>query len=98
MLRWALIDESGASQEGFYDVLLCLADFCPDIAVRDAASRLLDMLPTDQNVLNILKAAITSAKPADAMTPLLVPVSPGESPKPAVKPARLLYTLQVGPA
>lgn len=78
-------------------MLLCLADLCPVVAVRHAATRLLDSLPTDQKVLAVLKAAFASPHPAEAIAPLLLPSVPGAPAIPAVKPARLLYTLQVGP-
>ncbi len=80
-------------QEGFYDVLLCLADFCPVTAVRHAATRLLDMLPTDRGVLGALRAAIGSPTPAVTLAALLLPGGPDG--QPTAKPARLLYTLQV---
>jgi hypothetical protein len=88
------------AQASFYDVLLCLADWCPPVhAVKAQATRLLDMLPTDQHILALLKAAITSPSPAEALAPLLAPSAPGAAGSPraaaALKPARLLYTLQV---
>ena len=51
-------------QDDFYDVLLCLADFCPVTGVRHAATQLLDQLPTDQGVLGALQSAIDSPTPA----------------------------------
>ncbi|BDA41234.1 probable ubiquitin carboxyl-terminal hydrolase FAF-X [Coccomyxa sp. Obi] len=81
-----------AQQEGFYDVLLCLADFCPVTAVRHAATRLLDMLPTDRGVLEALRTAIASPTPAESLAALLLPACPDG--RPTAKPARLLYTLQ----
>lgn len=80
-------------QDDFYDVLLCLADFCPVTGVRHAATQLLDQLPTDQGVLGALQSAIDSPTPAQSLAPLLLPTGPDG--QPVAKPARLLYTLQV---
>lgn len=80
-------------QDGFYDVLLCLADFCPVTGVRHAATQLLDMLPTDRGILGDLRRAIDSPTPAESLTTLLLPA--GQDGQPIAKPARLFYTLQV---
>ena len=86
----------GRAQAGFYDVLLCLADWCPIAGVKFHAMRLLDALPTDRHTLALLRAAITSPDPAQALAPLLAPAAAGLAQTPApLKPARLLYTLQV---
>ncbi|EIE24996.1 hypothetical protein COCSUDRAFT_46553 [Coccomyxa subellipsoidea C-169] len=81
-----------AQQEGFYDVLLCLADFCPVTGVRHAATQLLDMLPTDRGILGDLRRAIDSPTPAESLMTLLLPA--GQDGQPIAKPARLFYTLQ----
>lgn len=75
---------SVCTQAGLYDVLLCLADFCPRGGVRAGATRLLDALPTDAATLAALRGALRGPEPDQALAPLLA----------ATRLARLLYTLQ----
>ena len=75
-------------QPELYDVLLCLADLCPDYMVRQNAMKLLDVIPTDGQIVQQLRAVLSSGNPCESMRQLLI----GSG---VVKPARLLYTLQV---
>lgn len=86
------------SQAGFYDMLLDLADYCAQqgtLELRAQAAKLLDMLPTNQHTLSQLHTAITSEDPAKALEPVLgIDEAGSAGDAAAVKPARLLYTLQ----
>ena len=75
-------------QPELYDVLLCLADLCPDYMVRQNAMKLLDVIPTDGQIVQQLRAVLSSGNACESMRQLLI----GSG---VVKPARLLYTLQV---
>ena len=75
-------------QPELYDVLLCLADLCPDYMVRQNVMKLLDVIPTDEQIVRQLRAVLSSINACDSMRQLLI----GSG---VVKPARLLYTLQV---
>ena len=79
-------------------MLLDLADYCAQqgtLELRAQAAKLLDMLPTNQHTLSQLRAAITSEDPAKALEPVLgLGETSSAERTAAVKPARLLYTLQ----
>ena len=81
-----------APQPGLYDVLLCLADFCPGSGVRHCAARLLDALPTNAATLRALRAALGGPEPDQALARLLG----GDAGGPA-RLALLLYLLQARP-
>ena len=92
MLR--LTSTLGPLQEGFHSELLALGDACRLPGVQQRIGHMLGMLPTDQRLLGVLRDALTSAHPAEALAPLLAAfASPGERP---AQSARLLYTLEVG--
>jgi len=79
-----------AMQEGFYKELLCLGDACRLPGVQHRIKHMLGMLPTDQRLLQVLRSALTSERPAEVLKPLLE--GSGSLP---VQPTRLLYTLEV---
>ena len=81
-----------SAQPGLYDVLLCLADFCPGSGVRHCATRLLDALPTNAATLQALRDALSGREPDQALARLL----DGDVGGPA-RLARLLYMLQARP-
>ena len=92
MLR--LTSALGPLQEGFHSELLALGDACRLPGVQQRIGHMLGMLPTDQRLLGVLRDALTSAHPAEALAPLLAAsASPGGQP---VQSTRLLYTLEVG--
>ncbi|KAK9838464.1 hypothetical protein WJX81_000965 [Elliptochloris bilobata] len=83
-----------AAAPGLYDVLLCLADFCPGDGVRRCATRLLDALPTDAATLRALRDALGAPEPDQALAPLLGGGGGGAAPGGPARLARLLYMLQ----
>ena len=80
-------------QEGFYNELLCLGDTCRLPGVQHRIKHMLGMLPTDPRLLEVLRRALSSERPAEALKPLLEGLAaPGSPP---AQPTRLLYTLEV---
>lgn len=78
-------------QDQLYRVLLLLADLPRAPAVRSAAARLLQQLPTCAWVPGALLGALLGPRPAAALRQLLLGSS-GE----VERPGLLLYMLQVG--
>ena len=54
---------------------------------------MLGMLPTDPRLLEVLRSALSSERPAEALKPLLEGSAAQSSPP--AQPTRLLYTLEV---
>lgn len=71
-----------------YNVLLSLADVCGDEQVRRTSMQLLEVMPTDRNIVGQLSGVLGSKAPCQGMRDLLIASGV------ASKPARLLYTLQ----
>lgn len=72
-----------------------MGDACRLPGVQQRIGHMLGMLPTDQRLLGVLRDALTSEHPAQALAPLLAAsASPGGRP---VQSTRLLYTLEAGP-
>ena len=76
-------------QEGIYDMLLDLADFCTAETVSQNAMAVLDLLPTAPSIVADLEQAFKEAQPQKAVKRVL------EGPDLPNRHARLLYTLQV---
>ena len=80
-------------QEGFYNELPCLGDACRLPGVQQRIKHMLGMLPTDPRLLEVLRTALGSEHPAEALKPLLEGSAVQGSPP--AQPTRLLYTLEV---
>lgn len=78
-------------QESIYDVLLLLADMPGNTHVREAAVSVLGLLPSASTIPQQLRSAFTHANPNEQLQLLLL----GSSAH-GIRPARLLYVLQVG--
>ena len=77
---------------GVYQVLLALTDLSDAPGVRETAVQLLNSLPTHSEVLQALRAALHSPRPAEKIQALLYVRQPDGTL--AAKPARLHSTLQ----
>ena len=84
-------------QDGSYELLLALADECPqDTSIRDVASQLLNLMPTFPDVSQKLTEALLRLQtPEEVSTLWMGPAQAGQTP--VVLAARLQYTIQVSP-
>ncbi|KAK9822778.1 hypothetical protein WJX74_007862 [Apatococcus lobatus] len=83
-----------SEQAGSYELLLALADECPqDTAIRDIASQLLNFMPTFPNVSQKLTEALLRLQSAEELSTLwMSPDHAGQTP--IVLAAHLQYTIQ----